>query len=337
MSNDTSESKHMIAITCAAIAYLISFPCCAVELALERSWVGHTARVTKVAFLTSDRFLSASDDGTIAVWTVGKQQPDVRLKCLAGISSFVVSRDRSVLIAGSVEGMELWDLQKRTRIGGFPDGVGCLCLAPDGKSVVDGGGSKSGTLWDIASKRTVLRFTPPPRSFDGGYVCSIAAAEAAPMVAFGLLDSTIEVYDTRNGKMLKRLGTAASPAFAYASMHGVGLSADGAVLVGASNLGNLHFWDTKSWAETSRVECGGSLLGVAFSPDSARVAVVNSSMLEIWSTERRTRLALTDDASSSNGKGTPRTVAFSPMGTTLVTGDTLGGIKLWTLSKIDSK
>lgn len=124
----------------------------------------HGAAVNAVAFLGSDRAVSASDDGLVRLWSLAEK----RL-----LSEFSGHRGRVVALALDPESgrmatagwdgtIRLWALATGEEVLRLEDSAGpvnAIALAPDGRHLVSAGHEGALGLWDLATGRVVRRLT----------------------------------------------------------------------------------------------------------------------------------------------------------------------------------
>ncbi|HZC55120.1 MAG TPA: c-type cytochrome [Xanthobacteraceae bacterium] len=125
----------------------------------------HESAVNAVAFLADGRAITAGEDGRIAIWTPGKQEPDAVLDGHEGpIVALAVSPDGTTLASAS------WD--RTTRVwplaGGAPrvleghrQNVNGVAFAPDGEMLVSAGYDGTVRIWRLKELDPPLVATLP--------------------------------------------------------------------------------------------------------------------------------------------------------------------------------
>ncbi|MEZ5366650.1 MAG: serine/threonine-protein kinase [Bryobacterales bacterium] len=154
-------------------------------------------------------------------------------------------------------------------------------------------------------------------------VASIAFSPTGKVLAAGLGDGRIRVWDTGSGRQLADLdgGPAGSRAMA--------VSPDGDRVVTIAADGSVLVWDVKGGAPR-RLDALGPAHGVIFSNRGRRVAVSEDKAVRVVD------LASNESWSFSAPKGPPKAMAFSPAGPMLVASEP-GRIALWGVGLTDKR
>jgi len=290
--------------------------------------LGHTARVTSVAFSPDGKTLaSGSSDHTVRLWDVatGRQIGRPLAGHLGAVSSVAFSPDGKTLASGSFDNtVRLWDVATGRQIGrplaGHLGAVSSVAFSPDGTTLASGCDNGTVRLWDVASRRQIGRLLV-------GHlvaVWSVAFSPDGTTLASGSDDGTVRLWDVATGRQIGRplaghLGAVFSVAF----------SPDGTTLASGNYDHTVRLWDV-----ATRRQIGTPLAGhldwvdsVAFSPDGKTLASgSNDHTVRLW-----------DVATARRQLGTPLTghagpadsVAFSPDGKTLASGSNDHTVRLW--------
>ncbi len=155
----------------------------------------HEGAVNAVAALPDGRFASASEDGRIALWRLGRAEPEQVLDGHAGpVAGLAVSADGTALASASWDGTaRVWPLDGGTPrvLEGHRGNVNAVAFLPDGRPVTAGADAtvrvwpREGASPDVATLPTALSALAV--SADG----EIAAAGADATLRFLRPDGTV--------------------------------------------------------------------------------------------------------------------------------------------------
>lgn len=206
---------------------------------------GHTGEIRSIVFMPSGkRFVSASTDTTVRVWTVGKaiQESVVVLQHKDEVTDVDVSGNGRWLIVGTLTSVALWDLEgdlekpSRTLKKHESD---VLVVAADSKGhwVASGSSDRRAVLYDL-SKDKLFTFSLRLHEKE---VSALAFSPSGKWLATGSGDKSIRLWDLTSEHpdegswvLAKHEGT----------INHLQWSADGRWLASASNDGTIRLWDT---------------------------------------------------------------------------------------------
>jgi RNA polymerase sigma factor (sigma-70 family) len=324
----------------------------AVHPGVWRKWAtlnNHHSLVYDVAFAAKERlFATAGADGTVRLWDSGTLKEKYVLAGQRGVLAVCFSPDCKIVASGGCdETIRFWDVatgKERSAIKvGQP--VESLAYSPDGETVATGSGFGVVSRWNVATgmKMEPLH-DPEQKMLSGGLgmlAVSVAFSPDGKLLAAGMYDHRIRLWEMPSGKELAPLKGHTAPVFDIA------FSPDGKLLVSGSGDGSIKVWDMVARKEEGDLSGGaGSVQAVAFAPDGKTVAAgafrnrngVNNSQVELWSLATKKRTAVLGTFPEGTGS-----LAFSADGGILVATcgiifapwphESPGGVMLWHLVK----
>ena len=192
--------------------------------------------------------------------------------------------------------------------------------SPDGK-ILAALENENAVLWDVAAA-SVRSIIPGPND-------SLSISPDGRMLAAGLDDGVVKLWDTITGHELKNLGKQGSPVKALS------FSPDGRLLWTGSTYGPQKFWEVATGRVVNDLDdqVSGVVVSAAFSPDGKMIAIGTGSSrgggIELWN------VATVDEvADLFDGRDDKYSVAFSPDGRWLASGSLYGNVKLWNLAEM---
>ncbi|MDE0425112.1 MAG: dockerin type I domain-containing protein [Candidatus Poribacteria bacterium] len=256
------------------------------------------------------------------------------------VTSIAFSPDGETLATDSTMAT-LWDVDTQTLLWRLPggDGLGSIAFSPDGLLALPG---KRGTV-SFMDVNTRL----PVRTIHAGY--DVLFSPDMKIYA-DIRDGRIHLVDTDTGRFVHELSTPLTPTSGHpVHISVMAFSPDSRMLAGGG-FTSIFIYDVQTGEQLHFLDTGSSgvqLLSLAFSPDGRILASGdNKSIIRLWETTsgtlRRTildkRKASTDawDNTPSELRSIPNvylndvaSLAFSPDGTVLVSGDLSGHIDFW--------
>jgi WD40 repeat protein len=205
-----------------------------------------------------------------------------------------------------------------------------VVLSPDGKLLLTIGRAGDGTwmltLWDVASKKVLERFTP-----EGSAVRSAAFSPDGSRIAAALSEGTLKVWD---GAMRRELFTVTLDR-SQAVLRGskaLAFSPDGRVFMAGLGDGHIKAWDLSTKGEVaSTLAHPDGVNSVTFSPDGRTFATGGSDRsVKLWSASSFQQLMVL-----KGHTGSVMSVAFSPDGRELASADANGVIRVWRAAGAD--
>ena len=301
------------------------------ELALLKE---HTDTVTSLAYSPDGRTLaSGSLDRTILLWDAQTGTRRSTLSPISGVYSLAYSPDGSTLATGGRHGtVQLWDAATgnlRSTHSEHTDSVLSLAFSPDGSTLASSGGDNV-ILWDAA--------TGSLRNTLGNSSCwTLAFSPDGSTLATGGRHGTVQLWDAATGNLRNTLphididGSLFVLSLAY--------SPDGLTLAGGTENNTIGLWDTQTDTLINTLEHRGRVLSLAFSPDSRTLAsgvgdisgrieflvgVLGDGTVRFWN------MATSSVINTLRGHSSGAySVAYSPDGSTLASGNSDGTVRLW--------
>lgn len=209
------------------------------------SSVGHSAAVSSIAFApTGGKFVSASYDKTLGIWSTGSGE---RLAELEGHQHY----------------------------------VRCASWSPDGRTIVSGGDDKELIVWDVLSwlenggKKVKLSLTAHE-----GWIYSVDWALSGEWFASGDSQGILCIWKFENGKtpeLRKKIVQAHKDSIRCLSWSPI----EENIFASGSTDGQLKLW-VRQEEITSVKAAGAGISALAWSPDGKMIVVGAGSEISIW-------------------------------------------------------
>jgi WD40 repeat protein len=247
--------------------------------------------VQALAFSPDGKTLaSGSADLTVRLWeaTTGKELRRLQ-KYHGEIDLLTFSPDnKNLAVAGeSVRNkIQLWDVvtgKLLRQLDPYHDQVLSLTFSPDGVALVSSGGDHTIRVHDVAMGRELLKLDG--RAFHAGSFISVALSSDGKLLAAGLRDKTIAVWDARTGERLHHLG--ASQQWDVRDPFPGGLLKflpDNTTLLMADWHNNVWLWDMVTGGQVLHFRTSGGRNALAFSRDGKLLATAPNRRIALWDT-----------------------------------------------------
>ena len=270
---------------------------------LRHTFTGHTDSVYSVAFSPDGTTIaSRSADDTVRLWEAASEELRYSLTgyTRGGYSDVAFSPDGNTIASWGGFSVHLWDAltgELRHSLTGHTGSVTSVAFSPDSTTIVSGSADKTVRLWDATTGQ--LRHTT------SRYI------EGSKCVAFSP-DGTIIAAGSRAGNATHTI---------------IDANGNTTIVPGSRADGTLRLWDAATGElRHTLTGDGGSIYGVAFSPDSTTIAAASyqDKTVLLWvSATGELRHTFTGHTSYVGS------VAFSPDGTTIASGSRDRTVRLW--------
>ncbi|MEU5843524.1 WD40 repeat domain-containing protein [Rhodococcus sp. NPDC047139] len=317
----------------------------AVPLAYTLS--GHSGPVYGVVVSPDGSTLaSASDDGTVRLWSLDGDEPaavgaplQLSTKYMASVS---FGPDGRFLAIGAGDGgVWIYDVADRSAPRVVLDrqvyaegAVHNVRFSPTGRVLAvpyDDGRVALVDTSDPASGRFPVTLID---EHDGG-VRTVAFRPGGQILATSSDDRTVRLWDVSTPSRPVPLG---EPLTGFGDVaHSVSFNGDGTLLAASSDDGMLHLFDATDPRNVRRLGAPtnahtGGVWNIAFLPDGRTLASASwDGTAKLWDIDPSTRtLDEIGPALTGHGGGVP-TLAVSPAGNTVVTGGQDSNVRVWTM------
>ena len=301
--------------------------------------VGHRNWVMSVAFSADGmQIVSGSADRTIKLWDV---RTGACLQTLAGhdhgVWSVAFSADGMQIVSGSADRtIKLWDVRTGEVLSvlrGHEHGVWTVAFSPDGRSLASGSADQTVRIWDVATGdcQQIL-------AGHNNWVWIVAFSPDGRSLASGSADQTVRIWDIQSQQCLRVLSGHSNWVWSVA------FSPDGQYLTSGSEDRAMRLWNVGSGRCLKTLQGSSNWVwSVAFSPDGKTLASGQGDRLvHLWdvtpeqtvSSDRPSGAPLQTLSGAQNAIWS---VAFSPDGKLLVSGNEDGNLHLWQLAEQSAK
>jgi hypothetical protein len=257
------------------------------------------------------------------------------------VQSVAFSSDGTRLATGDVNsGVFLWDVTARHLIatlrrpsspGATDYGVLSVAFSPSGTTLAAAVGNGSTYLWDLATKSPVATL-----NLTNSVGFSLGFSPGGSLLAVGDTKGVTHLWDLATRSVI---ATVTDPG-GKNGVSSVSFSPDGKTLATADGNGSTYLWDVAtSSLIVSLTDPHSEITNIAFSPDGKLLVIVSGAVsskypgtvpvrVSLWDLATRTRIVTLSDPASLGVSS----VAFSPDGKLLATGDGNGSTYLWNLA-----
>lgn len=224
------------------------------------------------------------------------------------------SHDFTIRVWHAQDGRELWELTgSNERIYG---------VAIPGRGSVIAAGYNDGMicLWDIYSGARIGSF-----SAHAERITSLVFSEDGKRLATSSHDGTIRLWELNSRNELFRFSSISS---SDGPLETVAYSPDGKLLAAGARSGAIHLWNARNSQHLAVIPGRSSgTNGLAFSPNSERLASLGNGSVRVWNIQDRSEVWSKSLGQSYLTDLSP--IAYSPNGRLLATGHTDSTVRLW--------
>jgi len=263
------------------------------------------------------RLVTTGSDGTVRVWVAGSSVEVARLDHPTAVTGAELSPDGRILVTESEDRVaRLWDLSNGQLLHAFPHDSPLVAAGPsrDRARVLTITEDKNAHVWTPDAKVTARRHLTLPHPEP---VQSIDVSPDGRRALTLLSDHTARLWDLSGEKP--------SQLQSWSGVNHAELSADGKLLLMATEFGQAEVWDVGEPREIASVRHAGFVIHAAFSLDGRRFATASTDQTaRAWDARSGTPLI-----APLHHEDTVSAVALSPDRARLATITAGGTVRVW--------
>ena len=288
--------------------------------AQEHTYFRDSGSVKTVVYSPVDASVVASGGGSRAVnlWNLENDTLTTLGHHADTINAVAFSQDGQLLASGGDDYVfKLWDIPRKQRIATLEhivdrsrSQVKAIAFSPDDKRLATAGVDVK--LWDVHTRQEIATLQ------HDRWVFALAFSPDGQLLATADETGQVTVWDVQRRQIIVQLKGDSR------SVYTVKFSPDGKILAGAGYDGNVELWEVENWKPVGALTIGGTVFTISFSPDSKILASTGYASVNLWQVDSGEKIAaLTEHTGWVNA------VAFSPDGSTLISGGDDATLRIW--------
>ncbi|MXV83835.1 hypothetical protein F4X88_13455 [Candidatus Poribacteria bacterium] len=316
------QLKHLFLI----ITALLTLPLTAIAQT-EHTVFRHGGSVETVAYspVNASLFASAGDRGAIKVWNLHNDTVTTLGRHADTVNSVAFSPDGNFLASGGDDYvLKVWNVHHKHHIATCEQitdrtrsQVKAVTFSPNGSTIATGG--RHAKLWDARTYNEIVTF----RHTD--WVWAVAFSNDGRLLATGDNSGQVTVWDLQTQRSVTRILADSN------AVYTVQFSPDAQILAGAGYEGKVKLWKAPNWIPYGTLTTNGTISNMSFSPDSSTLATTGYTSVNLWGVNIGENMGtLTGHTDWVRG------TAFSPDGSSLISGGTDTTLRLWDVTSYRS-
>ena len=259
------------------------------------------------------------NDGTVRLWNLPDNQVKILHKLPGRITNLVVRSDDKIILSEQGGSLQILDSHGNLTNIFKTENVTSFSLSADEQYIV--AGNSQGDLTLCTKDGDLLKTW----SAHQGNITSIAFSPNGEIIASSSDDTTIALF-TKEGKRIATLNGHPSP------VNSIAFSPDGKLASGSSDR-TIKLWsaDGKLIKDLITADKPSSVNSVAFSLDGKTLISGSSNKIKLWNINLQDSLTETGILQDTliGHQSVVTSVIYSPDGTSIISGDEGGTVKLW--------
>ena len=229
---------------------------------------------TSLAFAGEGAILAYGSGFQVGVFDLSSEN-DVFTAAGGQINSVALAPNGTVLAAGGVEGVHLWEARSGKKLNGpgwFNTEVNALAFSGDGKFLAIGDVFGRLAVWDVSAGKQLAPFAG-----HRNFITSVAYSGDSATIVSGGGDDTIRMWEAKTRR--ERLQIPVDSPFGF--FH-IALNRDGTKVAAVGDDGIVKFWDARDGKKVASLSQHERGFSIAFSPDGKLVAVGLRTKVNVW-------------------------------------------------------